>query len=193
MKTNKRSTDNAERILSEAWGMFQQKGFRGTSIDELCQRCGITKPTLYYYFLNKEALYVQVLIRQLVGYRSLLQHSAPLHERLVQLAQMILQQHDINIVAMLRDMEHVQDQTYHHMAHNAFNRELLDPLVAMMEQGIDEGALRCGDSAFLAWSFLGLVNTFVGRFNDQESQRAQVAEHITNLFLYGATHTTTGG
>jgi hypothetical protein len=34
---------NAERILQEGWELFQQKGYRGVSVDELCQRCQITK------------------------------------------------------------------------------------------------------------------------------------------------------
>ncbi len=39
--------ENAERILDEGWRLFQQKGYRGVTVDELCLRCGITKPTLY--------------------------------------------------------------------------------------------------------------------------------------------------
>lgn len=64
------SNENTERIFEEAWLMFQQLGYRGTSVDELCQRCGITKPTLYYYFGNKETLFIQVLgACQLHGFR----------------------------------------------------------------------------------------------------------------------------
>lgn len=50
--------DNTERIFHEAWLMFQQLGYRGASIDELCRRCDLTKPTLYYYFGNKERLFI---------------------------------------------------------------------------------------------------------------------------------------
>ncbi|MBV5350315.1 helix-turn-helix transcriptional regulator, partial [bacterium] len=55
-----RSTENvnAERILQDGWELFQQKGYRGVSVDEICLRCGITKPTLYYYFKDKENLFV---------------------------------------------------------------------------------------------------------------------------------------
>ncbi len=52
----KESTPNKELILQEGWRLFQQKGYRGVSTDELCERCSITKPTLYYYFQDKENL-----------------------------------------------------------------------------------------------------------------------------------------
>ena len=56
--------DNTERIFREAWELFQARGYRGASMDELCRRCGITKPTLYYYFKDKETLYLHVVLRQ---------------------------------------------------------------------------------------------------------------------------------
>ena len=65
--------DNTERIFREAWELFQARGYRGASMDELCRRCGITKPTLYYYFKDKETLYLHVVLRQLQGFRAIMQ------------------------------------------------------------------------------------------------------------------------
>ena len=70
--------------LQDGWGMFQQLSYRGTSLDELCLHCGITKPTLYYYFGNKETLFIQVLARQLHGFRSILDADGPLVKRLTE-------------------------------------------------------------------------------------------------------------
>ena len=93
--------------------MFQQLGYRGTSVDELCQRCGITKPTLYYYFGNKETLFIQVLTRQLHGFRSILDADRPLVERLTELTQAMLTAFKTDIGSMMRDMEHVKEQSLH--------------------------------------------------------------------------------
>ena len=62
--------ENAERIMEESWKLFQQKGYRGVSVDELCLRCRLSKPTLYYYFQDKENLFVQVLQYKLQGFRN---------------------------------------------------------------------------------------------------------------------------
>ena len=81
---------NAERILQDGWELFQQKGYLGVSVDEICQRCGLTKPTLYYYFKNKENLFVEVLLRRLQGFREVIEQPGPLQERLERIAIVIL-------------------------------------------------------------------------------------------------------
>ncbi|MBR2316771.1 MAG: TetR/AcrR family transcriptional regulator [Spirochaetales bacterium] len=48
--------DNKEKIMQCALELFSNKGYEGTGIQEITQVAGITKPTLYYYFGNKEGL-----------------------------------------------------------------------------------------------------------------------------------------
>ena len=48
----------AERILQVAHQLFMERGFNGVSIKDVVQQVGISKPTLYYHYANKEALYV---------------------------------------------------------------------------------------------------------------------------------------
>ena len=188
------SNENTERIFEEAWLMFQQLGYRGTSVDELCQRCGITKPTLYYYFGNKETLFIQVLARQLHGFRSILNADRPLVERLTELTQAMLTAFKTDIGSMMRDMEHVKEQALHDSMNSSFRRELFDPLTRTMQDGIERGELRQGDSEFYAWIFLGLVNTFVrGRarpahpgFTDDPQL---LAPRLVDFFFEGARRT----
>ena len=52
---------NRERILLAAASLFANKGYAGTSVREIVQTAGVTKPTLYYYFKNKEELYVRLM------------------------------------------------------------------------------------------------------------------------------------
>ena len=174
--------------------MFQQLGFRGTSVDELCLRCGITKPTLYYYFGNKETLFIQVLARQLHGFRSILDAERPLVERLTELGQAMLTAFKTDIGSMMRDMEHVKEQSLHDSMNSSFRRELFDPLTLAMQDGIERGELRQSNSEFYAWIFLGLVNTFVrsrarpahpGFVNDPQL----LAPRLVDFFFEGARRT----
>lgn len=48
---------SANRILEAALTLFAEKGFDATSIREICEVAGITRPTLYYFYENKEGLY----------------------------------------------------------------------------------------------------------------------------------------
>ena len=53
--------DNRERILVAATHLFAHKGYGSTSVREVVEAAGVTKPTLYYYFENKEALFREVI------------------------------------------------------------------------------------------------------------------------------------
>lgn len=48
-------------ILEAALEMFSTYGFRGTTIDQIAEKAGMSKPNLLYYFPRKEDIYVTVL------------------------------------------------------------------------------------------------------------------------------------
>ena len=51
-----------EAIHNAATELFAAKGFAATSTREICQRAGVTKPVLYYYFGNKGELYEELVL-----------------------------------------------------------------------------------------------------------------------------------
>ena len=51
-----------QQILEVAAHMFVERGFRGTSIDDLGAAIGVTGPALYRHFPAKEALLAELLI-----------------------------------------------------------------------------------------------------------------------------------
>jgi AcrR family transcriptional regulator len=177
---------NAGKILDEAWALFQSKGYRGASLDEVCRRCQITKPTLYYYFQDKEALYIQTMLHQLRGYRAILEEDTPLAERLTRFAQAMLDNFRVDLSAMLRDMEHIGDKGYRRLINDAHQTELVEPITTAMQAGIRHGELRKGDSALYAWTFFGLVNTFIQSKHGQHQSNETLARLLVDLFLRGA-------
>lgn len=50
-----------DRILQAATQIFVENGFNGASVDEIAARTGVSKPTVYSYFDNKEKLFVEIL------------------------------------------------------------------------------------------------------------------------------------
>jgi AcrR family transcriptional regulator len=58
---DKKEESTKERILSEAVRLFCMKGFEGTSVREIVEAAGVTKPVLYYYFKNKEELFHNII------------------------------------------------------------------------------------------------------------------------------------
>ena len=54
-------THNEELILTAALEVFSAHGYRGSTVDQIAARCGLSKPNLLYYFRRKEDIYVALL------------------------------------------------------------------------------------------------------------------------------------
>jgi TetR/AcrR family transcriptional regulator len=58
-------SQNEQIILDAALEVFSAFGYRGTTVDQIAARCGLSKPNLLYYFRRKEDIYRAVLERTL--------------------------------------------------------------------------------------------------------------------------------
>jgi len=52
-----------ERILDVALDLFTDQGFDGTSMREIAERLGISKPAIYYHFASKEEILMALHLR----------------------------------------------------------------------------------------------------------------------------------
>ncbi len=57
----RRKAERPGEIIEAALACFVAKGFKATRLDEVAQRAGVSKGTLYLYFDNKEALFKAVV------------------------------------------------------------------------------------------------------------------------------------
>lgn len=48
--------DNKKNLIEISLKLFDDKGYQGVGIQEICERACVTKPTLYYYFGSKLGL-----------------------------------------------------------------------------------------------------------------------------------------
>lgn len=60
-----RPSDTKQRIQAAARELFAQKGVQKTSLQEIADRLGITKPALYYHFASREEL-VRSIVQPLI-------------------------------------------------------------------------------------------------------------------------------
>ncbi|HLK43031.1 MAG TPA: helix-turn-helix domain-containing protein, partial [Thermoleophilia bacterium] len=49
------------QLLEVALEVFARQGFHGTSMDEVAEAAGVTKPVLYQHFRSKRLLYLELL------------------------------------------------------------------------------------------------------------------------------------
>jgi AcrR family transcriptional regulator len=62
---------SAERILSTALDLFAVKGYDATSVREICEAAGITKPTLYHFYGSKDGVFQALVQSGFLEFRQL--------------------------------------------------------------------------------------------------------------------------
>jgi TetR/AcrR family transcriptional regulator len=56
---------NQAAILAAGLDVFSQYGFRGSTLDQIAEAAGLSKPNILYYFASKEDIYITLLARLL--------------------------------------------------------------------------------------------------------------------------------
>ncbi|MPY78007.1 MAG: TetR family transcriptional regulator [Actinophytocola sp.] len=57
-------TERRQQLLDVAKALFAEKGFDGTSIEEIAHRANVSKPVVYEHFGGKEGIYAVVVDRE---------------------------------------------------------------------------------------------------------------------------------
>jgi outer membrane protein len=73
----KPSSDPRRRLLDAGLKLFANRGYAGTAVQDITEEARVTKPTLYYYFENKEGLFQALVDRAMDERLRLMQEAAP--------------------------------------------------------------------------------------------------------------------
>jgi TetR/AcrR family transcriptional regulator len=82
-------SENEALILDAALEVFSTFGFRGSTVDQIAARCGLSKPNLLYYFRSKDEIYRSVLERTLALWLTPLQALDPQGDPIAELTRYI--------------------------------------------------------------------------------------------------------
>ncbi len=148
-------TRDAERtraeIIEVAIREFADKGYAGARVDEIAARMSTTKRMIYYYFGNKEQLYVEVLEHAYAGIRAIeqqldVEHLDPV-DAIRQLAELTFDHHEshpdfIRLVSIenIHRAEHISRST----VLSGLANPALDVLARILDRGTTAGVFRSG-------------------------------------------------
>ncbi|WP_414638482.1 TetR/AcrR family transcriptional regulator [Actinophytocola sp.] len=148
-------TRDAERtraeIIEVATREFADNGYTGARVDEIAAKMSTTKRMIYYYFGNKEQLYVEVLEHAYAGIRAIergldVEHLDPV-EAIRQLAELTFDHHEshpdfIRLVSIenIHRAEHISRST----VLSGLANPALDVLARILDRGREAGVFRDG-------------------------------------------------
>lgn len=81
---------NRRLILDAALEVFSAYGFRGSTVDQIAEKAGMSKPNLLYYFPRKQNIYVTVLEDTLASWLEPFEHIDPNGDPLEELRRYIV-------------------------------------------------------------------------------------------------------
>ena len=139
-----------ETILREATRLFAEQGYKATSIRQVVEASQCTKPALYYYFANKDDLYIKVVEREVevmmeLG-RRVIDDVGSVRDRLFRSLKSFVSHAHENPEAMTllhrAEMERDQGQPDINVADS--RKMHLQLIAQLIDQGIQRGEIRDG-------------------------------------------------
>jgi AcrR family transcriptional regulator len=171
-------------ILMAAAEVFGEKGYRAAKVEEIAARLEVSKPVIYYYFRNKEDLYVEVRVAgTLAGCQRLEQmvaeHEAPVAILRATARDLVEGLFDpLNRAATLIDFGDALSREGVRRIREAQSR-YRSLLRDVIEQGIAEGVLAQGDAHVMALVFMDAVHSVANWYRPGgRLSRAQVVDEV---------------
>lgn len=152
-----------ERILEEAVKLFYERGFSGTTLDDIAGKLGVTKPFIYTHFRSKvdllEAVCRPTIEMSLAAIAEAAQKPGTPSERLyngiVTFTKVVLQR-QANIAVYFREEKHLSETGLAEI--NALRKRFDRVLSDLLQEGIDAGEFHIADIRVAALAIGGMVS-----------------------------------
>jgi AcrR family transcriptional regulator len=181
-------------IFRAAAKLFAEKGYNGVSMREISEQSSVTKPTIYYYFGNKEGIY-KALIQEALAYhtedlRQISLLNIPVKQKLVELMKRRFQvslRHPELTKFVLEIFNHYEKLPFL----NGIYKEVEchgKIFTEMIQEGINSGEFGASAKPELAVEVIGgvlmhfLMN---GLHSRQRALSNQLAEDVVELLFKG--------
>ena len=152
------------QIIAEATRLFAERGFSGTSLQDIADATGLTRPALYYYVKNKDEILAKLVSELAEGPARALrairkQSKLGAAQQLRQMAHAIaLQQatEPTKFQLLIRSEADLPEDLVG--PYDQSRRDVLHEIVGVIEAGIGSGQFRPVDSRVAALAIIGQCN-----------------------------------
>jgi AcrR family transcriptional regulator len=189
--TETTTLDGRARILRAGRELFTQNGFSAVSMQQIADAAGVNKATLYHHFVDKEALFVEVLRREFLHVHQQLNAMVPEHgslrSQLLQVANRMFSTPSPDIGRLMADLRECvsAERRTELMTSTA---PPWDSLVSLFERAQRRGEIFQGvDAALLSRLFFVMVASQMGwsKFGACAQPDEQTAATIVGVLLDG--------
>ncbi len=156
-----------QRLVVRATELFARKGYASTTVREIVQAAGVTKPALYYYFRNKEGIYLELMRGAWEKFDTLLdsarKENGQVRERLLRLLDHIYQLFldHIEVARVAYSIYYGPPQGAPFIDFDAFHLKFHEVLKGLVMEGIQKGEFQKADAMDMTWAVIGAVHVAI--------------------------------
>ncbi len=153
-----------QRLLAASLLLFTSHGYAATSVREIVEAAGVSKPVLYYYFRSKEGIYLELMNGALAIFETVVAEATALpgraQERLTRFCTGLFDGSLANIatVRLIYSIYFGPPQGAPMFAIDQFFDRMLATLGALVSEGIASGEFRPVDVRCTTWSIAACFN-----------------------------------
>lgn len=154
-----------ERLRAAALQQFTQRGYAATTIRELCQAAGVTKPVLYYYFKSKEGLYLDLMDGAYALFESTLSeltiYPGTPFQRIITFCQGVFDvgMSNLPLLRLIYSIYYGTPQGAPHYDLDRYFDRMLEVITALVKESIATGEIRDGNLTDMTWAIISCLNT----------------------------------
>ena len=164
------------QIYEQATRLFAERGFAGTSLQDIADAMGMTRPSLYYYVKNKDELLARLVTEiteaPAAATEEIADRDADAPTKLRELVRLIAGQqarHAARFQLVIRSESELPDDLA--VAHEAAKRRVLDGFGRIVDQGVRSGEFRPRPVRTTALALIGMCNWVAWWFNPRVRSR----------------------
>lgn len=192
---SERKTERYEEIIEAAFEVFIKKGFHQTKMEEIAQKAGIGKGTIYEYFPGKKELFCGMVKQCMTWYYDSIKQSVEEGGDFKQKLENMMDTH-MKFATHARSLTNLMFHDFAYISRDLHmwiiegQKKMVKLVEDVLQQGVDEGRLRHVDLHLAAVMFLTSWRIFFAEtvFNDNDDTELsleKMKEKALDILLNG--------
>lgn len=187
--------ENKERILRCAIDLFYSRGYDAAGVQEIVDRAGVTKPTLYHYFGSKRGLLEAILRTKfeplIPELEQLANRQGEIREQLYALADRYYDffSEDYRFYMLLMALFYSARENEAYQTARTYYEKFYRTVVGVFQQQEAKLGNMNGRQEQFAVCFIGILNQFLATGYEPETGRGAVSKEqvhrVVDQFMYG--------
>jgi AcrR family transcriptional regulator len=186
-KIEKRSS-----IIEVAATIFSEKGYPSTKMEEIAEKAGVGKGTIYQYFRSKKHLFQEIIKERIdlyiIGMKDEIKDYTGLEEilkKIVKFSFSFMEKHS-DVLKIIADHHSLIDKS---MTKWMYDRKakITNLLSKIINENTEKATQNIRDTNLAAYCFLGMMFSVIEErvFHHMEFDMEEASDQLAKIFLYG--------